>query len=243
MVKSLQKLADREDRGEWSVPCPWRDNDVRPLDKHVANVCATCFYWFRKLRRVRRLLDAESAAMLFHAFVTLRMDYRNAILAGAGYPSLRQTSSRELWMLLLASSATFGSTIADSPVYCMTNWVGAVQAVCNSSPMSAAQGTTVQYIKDCCIRTSDIIRWQHLRSFTQLLVPQYRSSMFGRRAFSVASPATWNSFPDSLRDPTHSVDSFRRDLKTFHYTNIHNALGALRFCVIYKSTVDIWHLI
>jgi len=54
------------------------------LDKHVANVCATCFYWFRHLiRRVRRSLDAESAATLVHAFVTSRVDYCNAILAGA----------------------------------------------------------------------------------------------------------------------------------------------------------------
>ena len=53
------------------------------LDKHVANVCATCFYWLRQLRRVRRSLDAESAATLVHFFVTSRVDYYNAILAGA----------------------------------------------------------------------------------------------------------------------------------------------------------------
>jgi len=53
------------------------------LDKYVANVCATCFYWLRQLRRVRRSLDAESAATLVHAFVTSRVDYCNAILAGA----------------------------------------------------------------------------------------------------------------------------------------------------------------
>jgi len=52
------------------------------LDKHVASVCATCFYWLRQLRPVRRSLDAESAATLVHAFVTSRMDYCNTILAG-----------------------------------------------------------------------------------------------------------------------------------------------------------------
>jgi len=39
--------------------------------------------------------------------------------------------------------------------------------------------------------------------------------MFGRRAFSVAGPAAWNLLPDYLPDPTLSVDSFRRILKTF----------------------------
>ena len=32
------------------------------LDKHVASVCAACFYWLCQLRLVRRSHDAESAA-------------------------------------------------------------------------------------------------------------------------------------------------------------------------------------
>ena len=50
----------------------------------------------------------------------------------------------------------------------------------------------------------------------QLFLPRHRRSMFGRRACSVAGPAACNSLPDLyLRDPSHSADSFRRDLKTF----------------------------
>ena len=41
-----------------------------------------------------------------------------------GHPSISQTSSSELWMLLLASSAIHGSMIVDSPVYCGTNCTG-----------------------------------------------------------------------------------------------------------------------
>ena len=49
--------------------------------------------------------------------------------------------------------------------------------------------------RDGCIHTSDIARRQHLRSAGchQLFVPRHRRSMFGRRAFSVAGPAAWNS--------------------------------------------------
>jgi len=69
---------------------------------------------------------------------------------------------------------------------------------------------------DFCVYTSDIARRQHLRSAgcRQLLVPRHRRLMLVRSAFSVAGPAAWNSLPDYLRDPTRSVDSFRRDLKT-----------------------------
>jgi len=50
---------------------------------NVVNVCATCFYWLLQLRQVRRSLDVESAATLVHTFLTSRVDYCNAILAGA----------------------------------------------------------------------------------------------------------------------------------------------------------------
>jgi len=73
----------------------------------------------------------------------------------------------------------------DKPPCQISRSKGAVQAECNGSPMPAAQGTTVT---DCCIRTPDIARRQHLRSAgcRQLFVPPHWRSMLGRRAFSVA---------------------------------------------------------
>jgi len=53
------------------------------LEKHVSVVSAACFFQLRQVRRVRQSLDAESAATLVHAFVTSRVDYCNAILAGS----------------------------------------------------------------------------------------------------------------------------------------------------------------
>jgi len=83
--------------------------------------------------------------------------------------------------------------------------------------MSAAQGTTVH---DRLLR----LHLRHRSSAAptvggchQLLVPRHRSSMFSRRAFSVAGQAAWNSLLDYLRDPTHSVDSFHRDLKPLSF--------------------------
>jgi len=51
-----------------------------------------------------------------------------------GHPSLPQTSSSELWMPLLASSPTRGSTIADSPICSTTNCTGSTfPSGCNTS--------------------------------------------------------------------------------------------------------------
>jgi len=51
------------------------------LDRHVSNVCKTCFFWLRQLRCVHRSLDIESVKALVHVFVTSRVDYCNSVLS------------------------------------------------------------------------------------------------------------------------------------------------------------------
>ena len=85
-----------------------------------------------------------------------------------------------------------------------------------------------------------IARRKRLRSADchQLFVPRHRRSMFGRRAFSVAGPAAWNSLPDYLRDPSRSADSFRRDLKTsFLVLPAYTVHPSLCDYALYKSTI------
>ena len=62
----------------------------------------------------------------------------------------------------------------------------------------------------------------HLRNASQrkLIVPRYRLNSFGRRCFAVSGPSTWNSLPDSLRDPALSLNMFRRQLKTYFFCAI-----------------------
>ena len=53
------------------------------LEKHVSNISTTCFHNLRRLRHIRRSLTSEFATTLVHAFVTSRVDYCNAVFAGA----------------------------------------------------------------------------------------------------------------------------------------------------------------
>ena len=101
------------------------------------------------------------------------------------------------------------------------------------------QNRAPQYFVDCCVCMSDVSSHQCLRSANrrQLVVPRHRRSKFGCRTFSVAAPMVWNSFPDSLRDPTLSIDNFRSTLKThlFAAQRARSALVAKRNA-LYKST-------
>ena len=82
---------------------------------------------------------------------------------------------------------------------------------------SCLHGQAPQYLSDFCQPVSGVVSRQHLRSASrrQLVVPRYRLSTYGRRAFALAGPSVWNSLPDNLRDPAVGSDSFRRSLKTF----------------------------
>jgi len=81
-------------------------------------------------------------------------------------------------------------------------------------------GRAPQYLIDYCLPVSDVASRQHLRSASRrlLVVPRHRLSTYGRRAFAVAGPTAWNSFPDNLRDPDVTMDNFKRLLKTFLFS-------------------------
>jgi len=61
-----------------SVRHPSTVEGCRTDDGHMA-----VHYWLRQLRRVRRSLDDETAAILVYAFVTSRVVYCNLLLARA----------------------------------------------------------------------------------------------------------------------------------------------------------------
>ena len=99
------------------------------------------------------------------------------------------------------------------------------------------------YLMNSCTPTADIAGRQHLWSASQrkLIVPRYRLNSFGRRCFAVAGPSTWNSLPDSLRDPALSLNIFRRQPKTHFFCEIltrctERNRDILRMRSIYKSS-------
>ena len=74
-----------------------------------------------------------------------------------------------------------------------------------------------RYLSNFCTPVANVAARSQLRSARRhlVVVPRYSRSTYGRHAFSVAGPMTWNSLTDNLRDPSLSIDSFRRQLKTF----------------------------
>jgi len=138
--------------------------------------------------------------------VTSRVDYCNAILAGAS-KSTADKLQRVLNAVarVVSDMRKYGRRLSHL-LHDELHWLDVPQRVQYKLCVTVRrclQHKPPQYMTDCCIHTSDIARRQHLRSAGchQLFVPRHRRSMFGRWAFSVAGPAAWNSLPEIRHVP------------------------------------------
>ena len=58
------------------------------MEHHISTVVRACFFHFRRLESIRRILGADVTSGLVSAFVTTKMDYCNSILAALPQSSI-----------------------------------------------------------------------------------------------------------------------------------------------------------
>jgi len=212
------------------------------LDRHVANVSSTGFYWLRQLQRIRRSLDMDSATTLVHAFVSSCVDYCNILLAFTP-----KVGTDRLQRVMNAAARVLSSTHKydrglSRLLHSELHWLDVperVQYKLCVTMYSCLHGQSLRYLAYLCVPVSDVSARQYLRSATRrlLVVPRCQLSTLGPRAFSVAGPSLWNSLPDSLRDPDLGRDNFRRLLKTHLYcTEAFSVLEMFQDDTLYKLT-------
>jgi len=77
-------------------------------------------------------------------------------------------------------------------------------------------GCALPYLSDYCVPAAGADtrrRKRHLRSANRQLLAVPRLNTNGRRTFSAAGSAVWNSLPDFIQGPTICADCFRLCLK------------------------------
>ena len=176
------------------------------------------YNWFIIIR-IRRSLDSDSLVTLVYAAVHSRIDYCNTVLAGAP----RTVMDKLQRVLNAAARVITGTRKFDRGLgqilHEELHWLDVPDRVIFKLAVivhRCLNGRAPPYLSDYCAPVASADR-RHLRSTNcQLLaVPRYRLNTYGRRAFSVAGPTVWNSLPNFIRDPTISLDCFRRLIKTY----------------------------
>jgi len=154
-----------------------------------------------------------------HSFVASRIDYCNAVLAGAP----KATTNKLQRVLNAAARVVSGTHKFDRGLsrlfHTELHWLDVPQRVVYKLGVivfNCLQCQAPPHLVELCQPVAGVALRQQLRSATGqlLVVPRHRLSFYGRRAY-VAGPSVWNSLLDSLRNPIIGENSFRQSLKTF----------------------------
>jgi hypothetical protein len=181
--------------------------------QHIAQVCASCFYHIRDLRRIRRHLTSDNAKSLAIALVASRLDYCNSLLYGTAEKHIQRLQRVQN---CLARVVTRSPPLTRSqPLLRSLHWLPIHYRL--SYKVSLLTFKTLHseqpsYLRDLLVEATPS---RSLRSNKGLLlsVPRVKTKT-GKRAFSSSAPTLWNSLPVNLRSAT-SVAIFRKHLKTY----------------------------
>ena len=180
---------------------------------HISQVCRSCFYHMRDIRRIRRYLSLENAKTLAHAMVTSRLDYCNSLLYGIADKDISRLQRVQNCLARIVTRSP--PRTRSAPLLQKLHWLPIkfrVQfKICLLAfkTLSTAQPA---YLSDL-LSISQPSRSLRNNKGKMLSVPRVRSKT-GARAFSYCAPFLWNSLPLSLRS-AQSLLTFRKQLKTY----------------------------
>ena len=181
--------------------------------KHVSQVCRSCMYHIRDLRRIRRHLTLDCAKTLACSLVATRLDYCNSLLYGIGNGNIaRLQRVQDTLARVVTRSRPFSHA---PPLLQSLHWLPVKHRInfkIRLLTFRTLQTGQPSYLCDILVRAnpSRILR---NNQGPLLTVPKVKT-VTGSRAFSSCAPGLWNSLPFSLRS-LDSIASFRKHLKTF----------------------------
>ena len=189
------------------------------FEKHAKKTLKSANYNLYSIGKIRRLLSQANAEKLVNALVTSRLDYCNGVLFGAKKSVIKslQRSQNHAARVLTFSRKRDHIT----PILKKLHWLPVSQRINFKILLvtfKALNGFAPAYLKDLLVPYSSARDTRRSKNKPRLQLPAKLKATFGERAFSYAAPRLWNALPDSIQTKD-SVDSFKKDLKTFLFAN------------------------
>ena len=186
---------------------------------HVRRTVSRCFAALRQLRQIRRSVPTTTFKTLVVALVLSRLDYGNGVLVGLPAYLVRRLQSVQNAAARLICNLRRFDHITDA--LANLHWLRVPERVVFKVAVltfKVLHGSAPEYLGPV-VRFTDLPGRQALRSAdtNRLVVPPFKLSTIGRRAFPVAGPQIWNDLPDDITS-LHSLPAFRRKLKTYLFT-------------------------
>jgi len=185
-----------------------------------AKTAAACFYHVFRLRQVRSQVGHEVTQQLVIAFITIRLDYCNSLLAGLPRSTLEPLQRVQN----AAARLVFGWGRFDHVTLNLIQlhwlpviyWVK-VKLCCIIHAIHHGRSPT--YLLEAVQPVNASRSRSGLQSFSTSLTDYALLRLhtkFGERAFYYVGPATWNALPDNIRTVADPVN-FRKLLKSYYF--------------------------
>ena len=193
------------------------------MDHQVKAMCKSGFFHIKDLWKIRKFLDAEQANIAAHAFVTSKLDYGNALLAGAPKYQVKKLQSVQNAAARVVTKTGKYDHISHRMKELKWLPVGhRIKYKINLLTWKALNGMSPEYIS---VMISERDNGKNLRTGnTKVLhVPKTNLKTMGDKAFSVVGPKTWNLLPPKLRTKTN-LQSFKAELKSLYLKEAYSNL-------------------
>ena len=200
-------IGTKQQRHKLSTHFPVKllDNDITPSDsvrnlgvifdsdfsfhKHVSEICKSCFYHIRDLRRIRRHIPISTAKTISNALISSRLDYCNSLLNNIAKQDL---SKRQRMQNCLARVVLRAPRFSPSlPLLKQLHWLPVnyrIQFKLSTLTYRALAIHQPPYLASL-LHFSNIPRQLRSSTSQQLSIPRTKLNL-GKRAFSVAAPIT-----------------------------------------------------
>jgi len=184
------------------------------MDQFVSSKVRSSNYHLRALRKIRPALSRQVAESVGRAIILSRLDYCNALLAGAasgGLNALQRVQNQVARSVVGAPRRSHAQPILSSlhwlPVRQRISYKLAVtvfMALRDRQPAYLASRLELRRSQRV-LRSSDDV--------SALAVPRTKTK-FAERKFAVAAPMVWNLIPVAIRN-CDTLYSFKKQLKTW----------------------------
>ena len=183
------------------------------MTRQVSHICSSSYLEIRRLSKIRKLLTLKTAKQLTCARVLSRLDYGNALLAGAAKEQISrlQTVQNSAAKMILRKKRRDHA----KPLLATLHWLPVEQRIqykLSTFAYRHFEGSLPPYLSE---RLTTYVPARVLRSSSDSLlsIPIPNLKTAGERAFNYQASKTWNSLPTELRQ-SKSLQSFKKSLKT-----------------------------
>ncbi len=193
------------------------------MDEQVKSMCKAGFYHVKNLWRIRKFLDQMHANIAAHAFITSKLDYGNALLAGSPKYQVKRLQSVQNAAARVVTKTKKYDHISEKMKD--LNWLPVnyrIKYKVNLLTWKALNGRAPDYISGML---SEREPGRDLRTGKNkvLNVPKSNLKTMGDKAFSVVGPKAWNQLPKDLR-LTENLKSFKTGLRSLFTKEAYSGL-------------------